>query len=269
MLYTLQNHVNIFLLFFIFLFSFFLFCVKTDAPERWQLNFQDPATPVAEGIITLHHDIMFLLTVVLFFVCWLLFRTLWIFHEKNSSTAYPLIHGTQIEVFWTITPSLALIVIAIPSFALLYSLDEIIDPTITVKAIGNQWYWTYEYADYSDNKGSVINYDSYMIPTEDLELGQLRLLETDNHMVIPVNTHIRLIVSAADVLHSYAVPSLGVKVDAVPGRLNQTSLFIKREGLYYGQCSEICGVNHATMPIVIEAVPLSKYISWVSNKIEE
>jgi len=100
-----------------------------------------------------------------------------------------------------------------------------------------------------------------MIPTEDLELGQLRLLETDNHMVIPVNTHIRLIVSAADVLHSYAVPSLGVKVDAVPGRLNQTSLFIKREGLYYGQCSEICGVNHATMPIVIEAVPLSKYIS--------
>ena len=158
--------------------------------------------------------------------------------------------------------------IAIPSFALLYSLDEVVDPAVTVKAIGHQWYWSYEYSDYSQADDQSITFDSYMIPDDDLELGQLRLLEVDNRVVVPVNTHIRVVITAADVLHSWAVPSLGIKCDAVPGRLNQIPLFIKREGVFYGQCSELCGVNHAFMPIVVEAVSLENYISWVSNKLD-
>nr|YP_010338844.1 cytochrome c oxidase subunit 2 [Madagascaria erythrocladioides]UNJ18794.1 cytochrome c oxidase subunit 2 [Madagascaria erythrocladioides] len=248
---------------------FFIFFnnVKTysDAPEKWQISFQDPATPVMEGVISLHHDLMFFLCIISVFVTWILYRTLWLFNAEKNSIPYPLIHGTQIELAWTITPSLILIAIAIPSFALLYALDEIIDPTVTIKAIGHQWYLRYEYADYINEDGNNINYDSYMLPEEDLELGYLRMLEVDNHVVVPVNTHIRLIISSADVLHSFAVPSLGIKTDAVPGRLNQSSLFIKREGLYYGQC----GVNHATMPIVIEAVNLKNYVNWIFDKIHD
>jgi len=154
----------------------------------------------------------------------------------------------------------------VPSFALLYSLDEVIDPAVTLKVVGHQWYWTYEYSDYAGEDGESIVFDSYMIPTEDLEPGDLRLLETDNHVVLPVDTHVRVLVTAADVLHCWAVPSLAVKIDATPGRLNQISLFIKREGTYYGQCSEICGVNHGFMPITVEAVPVDKYISWVAEQ---
>ena len=170
---------------------------------------------------------------------------------------------------WTVTPSLILMVIAVPSFALLYSMDEIVNPSITLKAIGHQWYWTYELSDYSTADDASIVFDSYMIPEDDLTLGQLRLLEVDNRVVLPVHTHVRVIVTAADVLHSWAVPSLGVKCDAVPGRLNQTSFFLQREGVFYGQCSEICGANHGFMPIVVEGVSLDEYISWVSNKMEE
>jgi len=140
----------------------------------------------------------------------------------------------------------------------------VIDPAITVKAIGHQWYWTYEYSDYAASDGESIVFDSYMIPEEDLEPGGLRLLEVDNRVMLPVNTHIRLIVSGADVIHSWTVPSFGIKVDALPGRLNQLSLFVKREGVFYGQCSEICGVNHGFMPIVVEVVSMEKYLSWVA-----
>jgi len=159
-------------------------------------------------------------------------------------------------------------IIAIPSFALLYSMDEIVDPAITIKAIGHQWYWTYEYSDYSKQDNESIVYDSYMIAEDDLEPGQLRLLEVDNRVVLPVNTHIRVIITGADVLHSWAVPSLGVKTDAVPGRLNQANIFLQREGVFYGQCSELCGTNHGFMPIVVEGVSLDDYITWVSNKLE-
>ena len=142
-------------------------------------------------------------------------------------------------------------------------MDEMLDPSITLKVVGHQWYWSYEYSDYNhlteENEG--LNFDSYMIAEEDLVLGSFRLLEVDNRVVLPVNTHVRVLVTAADVLHSWAIPSFGVKVDACPGRLNQTSLFIKRPGVFYGQCSEICGVGHANMPIVVEAVSVSKYIT--------
>ena len=148
-------------------------------------------------------------------------------------------------------------------------MDEIVDPAVTVKAIGHQWYWSYEYSDYNQTDQPAVAFDSYMVPEDDLSPGQLRLLEVDNRIVVPVNTHLRFIITAADVLHSWAVPSLGIKCDAVPGRLNQVPAFIKREGVFYGQCSELCGTNHGFMPIVVEAVPLSDYIAWVANKIEE
>lgn len=148
-------------------------------------------------------------------------------------------------------------------------MDEVVDPAVTIKAIGHQWYWSYEYSDYNQSDSEGLLFDSYMIPEDELEYGQLRLLDVDNRVVVPVNTHIRMIITSADVLHSWAVPSLGVKTDAVPGRLNQTPIFIKREGVFYGQCSELCGANHAFMPIVVEAVSLENYISWVSNKLDE
>lgn len=157
-------------------------------------------------------------------------------------------------------PSLILILVALPSFALLYSIDEVIDPSITAKCVGHQWFWSYEFCDFEASAG-VLNFDSYMVPLDELAIGELRLLEVDNRLVLPVNTHVRVLVTAADVLHSWAVPSLGVKLDACIGRLNQTSLFILRESVFYGQCSEICGVGHANMPIVVEAVDLSSYIS--------
>jgi cytochrome c oxidase subunit 2 len=143
-----------------------------------------------------------------------------------------------------------------------------VDPAITLKVIGHQWYWSYEYSDYVNVDGESIDFDSYMVPTDELEPGQLRLLEVDNRVVLPTNTHIRVLVTAADVIHCWAVPSLGVKVDCVPGRLNQAGLFIQREGVFYGQCSEICGVNHGFMPIVVEAVSLDKYIEWISEQQE-
>nr|YP_010620146.1 cytochrome c oxidase subunit 2 [Herposiphonia versicolor]WAX04182.1 cytochrome c oxidase subunit 2 [Herposiphonia versicolor] len=239
-----------------------------DSAEFWQLGFQDPATPIMEGIINLHHDLMFFICIISIFVTWILGRTIWLFNSYQNKVASNLTHGILIEIIWTTAPALILLIIAIPSFSLLYAMDEIVSPTITIKTLGHQWYWSYEYSDYNINEFEPINFDSYMIPEEDLESGQLRLLEVDNRMVIPIKTHIRIIVSAADVLHSWAVPSLGIKCDAIPGRLNQASLFIKREGLYYGQCSEICGINHGFMPIVIEAVNLKDYVTWLASKFE-
>lgn len=257
---------KIILIFYLFCSSFESFC---DIAEPWQLGFQDPATPIMEGIINLHHDLMFFICVISIFVSWMLVKTLWHFEASKNFTASTLAHGTLIEIVWTVTPACILLVIAIPSFSLLYAMDEVISPTITIKTIGHQWYWSYEYSDYQNENGESLNYESYMIPEEDLNLGGLRLLEVDNSMVIPVSTHVRVIVSAADVLHSWAIPSLGIKCDAVPGRLNQTSLFVKREGIYYGQCSEICGINHGFMPITIEAVELPRYITWISAKFSE
>jgi len=209
-----------------------------DSAEAWQLSFQDPASPVMEGIINLHHDLMFILIVILGLVMWILGRILFLYEEKKNEIPSKVVHGTFLELIWTITPSLILIIIAIPSFALLYSIDEVINPAITLKVVGHQWYWVYEYADVTD---SFFAFVSYLIPEENLDEGQLRLLEVDNRVCLPVKTHIRIIVTSSDVLHCWAIPSLAMKLDACPGRLNQTNLFIKRSGLYFGQCSEICG----------------------------
>jgi len=243
--------------------------LRMDAPEPWQMGFQDPATPIAQGLVDLHHDLMFFLLFVLGFVTWMMARTLYHFRASRNPVPEKIIHGTAIEILWTVTPSLILVMIAVPSFALLYSMDESVDPAVTVKAVGHQWYWSYEYSDYTTSDSDTIAFDSYMIPDDDLELGQLRLLEVDNRVVLPVHTHVRVVITAADVLHSWAVPSLGIKCDAVPGRLNQVPLYLRREGVFYGQCSELCGVNHAFMPIVVEAVPLESYVDWVAQRLEE
>lgn len=243
-------------------------CYYLDYAHPWEISFQDPATPVMEGIIALHHDLMFVLAIIGTSVIWLLLRTTYLFYHKNNLISSTISHGTTIEIVWTITPSIILMVIAVPSFALLYSIDEVIDPAVTIKVIGHQWYWSYEYSDYSDINGSCVNFDSYMIGDDDLQKGQIRLLEVDNRVFLPSNTHIRALVTATDVLHSWAIPSLGVKMDACPGRLNQVSLFIKRESVFFGQCSEICGIQHGFMPIVIQSVSVEDYVKWIALQAE-
>lgn len=251
-----------------FLGNIFLMSASNDAAEPWQLGFQDAATPMMQGIIDLHHDIFFFLILILVFVSRILVRALWHFHYQKNPIPQRIVHGTTIEIIRTIFPSIIPMFIAIPSFALLYSMDEVVvDPAITIKAIGHQWYRTYEYSDYNSSDEQSLTFDSYTIPEDDLELGQSRLLEVDNRVVVPAKTHLRIIVTPADVPHSWAVPSLGVKCDAVPGRLNQISISVQREGVYYGQCSEICGTNHAFTPIVVEAVPSKDYGSRVSNQL--
>jgi cytochrome c oxidase subunit 2 len=248
--------------------SYFISVSLNDAPEPWQMGFQEAATPAMEGITNLHNDIMAIIIFVAVFVMWMMGRTLYLFDSSMNKIPSKTVHGTTIELVWTIVPSLILVVIAIPSFSLLYSMDEVIDPAITLKVVGHQWYWSYEYSDYNTSEEDTINFDSYMIAEDDLELGQLRLLEVDNRIVLPINTHIRVLITSTDVIHAWAVPSLGVKCDAYPGRLNQINTFIKREGVFHGQCSELCGVNHGFMPIVVEAVSLTDYVSWVSSKME-
>jgi len=248
----------------------------TDAAFPWQLGFQDAASPVMEGIINLHHDLMVFIFFIFFFVLWLLFKTVSLhageeqfirdFDFSANQPRTQIVHGTKLEVVWTVLPSLILIVVAVPSFALLYSIDEVIDPAVTLKCVGHQWYWSYELSDYERTTGENINFDSYIVAEEDLQLGELRLLEVDNRVAMPIHTHIRVLVTATDVLHSWAVPALGIKMDACPGRLNQTSMFISRPGVFFGQCSEICGVNHGFMPIVVESMSLDKFLSFVSEQ---
>jgi len=244
------------------------------------LFFQDPASPIMEGIINLHNYIFFYLVIILVFVLFMLYNLLVVHFKfiKRPRSAKQLlyrsvlflnrrvVHGTWLEIIWTLIPSFVLMFIAVPSFALLYSMDEVISPSLTLKVTGYQWYWAYQYSDYSSrSKPNNVSFDSYMIDENDLKFGDLRLLEVDNEAVLPVNTHIRIILTAGDVLHSWAVPSLGVKTDAVPGRLNQIPLYIKRQGVYYGQCSELCGVNHGFMPIVLKVCSTNAYLDWLTT----
>jgi cytochrome c oxidase subunit 2 len=243
--------------------------VYADAALPWQRGFQDPATPIAEGIIRFHHDLMFVLIFVSAFVAWMRLRIVFHFHHTKTPVPSTVVHGTVIEIVWTLIPAFILVLIAIPSFALLYSVDESADPAMTVKVIGHQWYWSYEYSDYVKEDGSSIAFDSYMLPDDELVPGQLRLLEVDNRIARPVDTHVRLVITAADVLHCWTIPSFGVKLDACPGRLNQASLFITRPGVFFGQCSEICGVNHGFMPIAVEAMSLDHYVTWIQSQLEK
>nr|YP_009919067.1 cytochrome c oxidase subunit II [Tipula fascipennis]QMP96660.1 cytochrome c oxidase subunit II [Tipula fascipennis] len=219
------------------------------------LGLQDSASPVMEQLTFFHDHTLMILTMITILVGYVMISL-----GFNKFTNRYLLSGQLIEIVWTILPAIILVFIAMPSLRLLYLMDEIYNPSITLKTIGHQWYWSYEYSDFKN-----LEFNSYMIPTTDLKMEEFRLLDVDNRIILPMNTQIRVLVTAADVLHSWTVPTLGVKIDATPGRLNQTSFLINRPGLFYGQCSEICGANHSFMPIVIESVPMNYFINWIIN----
>jgi cytochrome c oxidase subunit 1 len=259
-----------FLISFISIFYYILhkytYIYSCDVPRAWGIYFQDTASPQMEGLIELHNNIMFYLVIILFSVGWVLLSIIrnFVVNKSPISNKY-LNHGTLIEIIWTITPGIILMLIAFPSFKLLYLMDEVTDPNLTLLAEGHQWYWSYQYPDFLTSDNEFIEFDSYIVPESDLEKGGLRMLEVDNRVILPELTHVRFVITAADVIHAFAVPALGIKVDAYPGRLNQASVFINREGTFYGQCSEICGILHSSMPIVIESISLNKFVTWLEN----
>ena len=242
--------------------------INFDVPTPWGIYFQDSATPQMEGLVELHDNIMYYLVMILFAVAWILLAIIRNYVETKSPISHKYLnHGTLIELIWTITPAVILILIAFPSFKLLYLMDEVNDSSMSVLAEGHQWYWSYQYPDFINNDEEFVEFDSYIVPESDLELGKLRMLEVDNRVIIPELTHTRFIVGGADVIHSYACPSLGIKCDAYPGRLNQSSVYLNREGTYFGQCSEICGILHSSMPIAIQSVSLAKFLYWLYDQI--
>jgi len=261
-----------------FLYTLLTWCLASsysfcDCPEKNQMFVQDPATPMMEGMIYFHNLLMFIIIFVGIFVFYMQFYAMYAFNEVRSKVSSNFSHNNLLEIIWTVLPAIILLFIAIPSFTLLYSLDELIDPQLTVKIIGHQWYWSYEISDYIFNDDiKKVEFDSYLVPEESLlNTGWVgcRLLVARPELILPTDTHIRLLVTSADVLHSWAVPSFGIKIDAVPGRLSQGSLFInrlldKKPAIFFGQCSEICGVNHGFMPITVIAVSPDKYKSLMT-----
>nr|AAY60821.1 cytochrome oxidase subunit II [Macrotermes gilvus] len=217
------------------------------------LSLQDSASPIMEQLIFFHDHALMIMLMIITTVMYTMISII-----KNKQTSRFILEGQMIETVWTIAPAIILVFIAMPSLRLLYLMDEVHNPALTLKAVGHQWYWSYEYSDFTK-----MEFDSYM--TQEEQPNTFRLLDTDNRIVLPMNSPIRMIVTAADVLHSWTVPSLGVKTDATPGRLNQVSFSINRPGILYGQCSEICGANHSFMPITIESVTTSQFINWVSK----
>uniref|UniRef100_A0AAU7VC93 Cytochrome c oxidase subunit 2 n=2 Tax=Stenopsocus TaxID=209994 RepID=A0AAU7VC93_9NEOP len=223
-----------------------------------KLNLQESASPLMEQLNFFHdHSIMILLMITTTISYLMISMTV------NKITNRFLLENQLIELIWTIIPGVILVFIALPSLRILYLLDETITPSLTIKTIGHQWYWSYEYSDFMN-----IEFDSYMIPTQETELNSFRLLEVNNRLVIPLNTQTRILVTAADVLHSWAMPALGIKVDANPGRINQTSFLIKYPGLFFGQCSEICGSVHSFMPIVIESTSKNSFVNWLNANVD-
>lgn len=229
-------------------------------PEPWQMNMQAPASPTMERIYGLHTYITVLMIAVVLLVTGLIGWCIWRYNHKRNPVPSRTSHHTLLEIAWTAVPVLILVTIAIPSFRLLYFMDRTEEADMTLKVIGHQWYWSFEYPDHDD-----VAIDSFMKGDEDLEDGEPRLLAVDNVIVLPVQANIRIIVTSDDVIHSFAMPALGLKTDAVPGRLNETWVRIERPGMYYGQCSELCGVNHAFMPAAIRAVPQEEFEAWMSE----
>nr|YP_009485684.1 cytochrome c oxidase subunit II [Carbula sinica]AVZ00820.1 cytochrome c oxidase subunit II [Carbula sinica] len=216
---------------------------------------QDANSSLMEQLMFFHDHTIMILSMITIMVAYIMMSL-----NSNKMINRYLLEGQTIELIWTILPAITLIFIALPSLRLLYMIDEINNPSITLKVIGHQWYWSYEYSDFSNTE-----FDSYMKPTNDLNPMEIRLLDVDNRTVLPMNTQTRVMVTAADVLHSWAVPTLGIKIDAVPGRLNQGAININRPGIMYGQCSEICGANHSFMPIVIESTTTKNFLNWINS----
>ena len=226
-------------------------------PEPWQLDFQPAATPVMERIAAFHDFLMVVITIITVFIFFLLLYCIFWFNERVNPEPSRVSHNTSLEIIWTVVPVLILVMIAVPSFRLLRDQTTVPKVDMTIKAIGHQWYWEYEYSDEN------FAFDSLMIDDKDIKEGQLRLLSVDNPLYVPVNKTVRVIVTASDVLHAFAVPAFGSKVDAVPGRINETWFRVTKIGTYYGQCSELCGSRHAFMPIEVRVVTQRDYNRWL------
>jgi cytochrome c oxidase subunit 2 len=234
-------------------------------PKNWQLGFRPPVSPTAEEIHWFNDVVLLpVIIAIVVFVMGLLVYVIWRFSEKRNPTPSKTTHNTAIEVLWTAVPLMILFVIAIPSFKLLYFADRIEEADMTLKATGVQWYWNYQYPDHGG-----FEFDAYMVADADLQEGQKRLLDTDNLVVLPVDTNIRLLIAASDVLHAFALPAMGIKLDAVPGQVNETWVRINEEGTYYGQCSELCGTGHSYMPITIKAVSKAEFEDWITQAKED
>jgi len=233
-------------------------------PLPWQMGLQPAASPTAEGIHDLHNMMLVIITCISVFVLGLLMYTCWRFRESRNPTPSKTTHNTLVEILWTAIPIIILTVIAVPSMKLLYMADRIEDGDMTLKVIGHQWYWEYQYPDHGN-----FAFDANMIADEDLKPGQKRLMDTDLPVVLPVGKKIRLLFASADVIHNWALTSFGVRIDTTPGRLNETWVEINKPGVYYGFCSELCGVNHTYMPIMVKAVPPAEFDQWVKKAQKE
>jgi len=251
------------------LISVFLLCsfamAEVGLSENWQLSFQEPATDLMSDIISFHSYILMpIITGISILVLFLLLYIAFRFNSSRNQVASTTTHNAVVEILWTVIPVVLLIIIAIPSFRLLYVSETIPKADLTIKAIGNQWYWSYEYPDYGD-----IVFDANMLNEDELSDPKLRLLETDTQIVVPINKVVKLQITSNDVLHAWTIPAFGVKMDAVPGRLNETWFKANREGIFYGQCSELCGPKHAFMPINVKVVSEIEFESWIDFAKEE
>jgi cytochrome c oxidase subunit 2 len=238
-------------------------------PVPWQLGLQHPVTPVAEQLVQFHTFLFWVITAISLFVLILLLICIFRFNEKANPVPAKWSHNTMLEIIWTTVPVLILLGIVLPipglspgSFRLLYFMDRTAEAEMTLKITGNQWFWSYEYPD------TEVSFDALSIPEDDIDVakGQHRLLETDNHVVLPVDTNIRILFTANDVIHAWTIPAFGVKLDNMPGRINETWTRVTQQGRYYGQCSELCGVDHSFMPIVVDVVSKEEYQKWVEAK---
>ncbi len=229
-------------------------------PQPWEMGMQPPASLTAERIESFHNLLLWIITLITLFVLALLVYVMWRFRASRNPVPNKTSHNTFIEVLWTVVPIMILVIVAIPSFKLLYYADRTPKAGLTVKAIGHQWYWSYEYPD------SKISFDSQVIDDADLKPGQLRLLDVDNRLVLPVDTNVRVLVASEDVIHAWVVPALGLQINAVPGRLNETWVNVTAPGTYYGQCTQLCGVNHGFMPIAIQAMSKDDFAKWLQSQ---
>jgi cytochrome c oxidase subunit II len=227
-------------------------------PVEWQMLFQTPASPLMEELNSFHNFLLWIISGIVVFVAGLLAYVCIKFNARANPIPAKFSHNVGIEIAWTIIPVIILVIIAIPSFRILHMMEKIPPSDLTIKVVGYQWYWHYIYPDHEN-----IEFDSYLITRENLKPGQRRLLEVDNRIVIPENTIVKFLITAGDVLHSFAIPSLGIKTDAIPGRTNETWTKVSKKGVYYGQCSELCGVNHGFMPIALEVVSKEDFDKWV------
>jgi cytochrome c oxidase subunit 2 len=231
-------------------------------PHRWQLNLQTPASPVMERMVAFHNELLWIITAISLFVLALLLIVMVRFNEKSNPVPSKTTHNTLLEVVWTAIPVLILVAIAVPSYRLLYFTDRVENADMTLKITGNQWYWSYEYTD------SDVSFDSIAVAEDkiDKSKGEIRQLETDTHVVLPIDTNVRLLMTATDVIHSWTIPAFGVKTDAMPGRTNESWVRPTVLGRFYGQCSELCGVDHSFMPIVVDVVTKEEFDKWLASK---